>query len=42
MSSKVWSGAMLTQLSPSRNADRMTGPVFGSPTATARRARSIS
>ena len=37
MSSKVWSGARITQPMPSRNTARMTGAAAGLPIATALR-----
>ena len=41
-SSKVWSGARITQPTPSRNAARITGVPPGDPTATAFRASSTT
>ncbi len=42
MSSKVWSGARITQPTPSRNAARMTGVPPGVPMATAFRFSSMT
>ncbi len=43
MSAKVWSGAITTHPTPSRNAARITGTgPPGAPIATARRARSTT
>ena len=42
MSSKVWSGARMTQPTPSRNAARMTGVPPGVPMATAFRFSSMT